>query len=262
MSDSRITRFKSAISGSRERLVQHAVYAEIASLDDLRVFMEHHVFAVWDFMSLLKHLQKNLTCVDVPWLPVGNPTTRFLINEIVTGEESDTDPQGNIKSHFELYLEAMKQVGADTGPVERFVQALVSGKSVEHALLECQAPAGAVSFVTNTFRTIRSGKTHAVAAVFTFGREDLIPDMFMQLLKRLQREFPGKVDLMHYYVQRHIEVDGGHHGELALRMTEELCGADEIKWSESESEVISALDARWELWTSISKSIAATALKA
>ena len=61
----------------RNQLVNHPVYANIKDLDGLKCFMESHVYAVWDFMSLLKALQINLTCVSLPWVPVGNAATRF-----------------------------------------------------------------------------------------------------------------------------------------------------------------------------------------
>jgi hypothetical protein len=110
----------------REQIIQHALYQEINNLSDLKIFMKYHVFAVWDFMSLLKSLQINLTCVETPWLPVGNADTRFLINEIVVGEESDVDQNGKRTSHFELYLTAMKQAGANTQQINDLAKALHS----------------------------------------------------------------------------------------------------------------------------------------
>ena len=86
---SRLEAIRSRIAPARTRLLAHPLYARMASLDDVRVFMGSHVFAVWDFMSLLKRLQRDLTCVTVPWVPVGDAEVRFLINEIVCGEESE-----------------------------------------------------------------------------------------------------------------------------------------------------------------------------
>jgi hypothetical protein len=70
-------------------LLNHSIYQEIDRSDSLRLFMEHHVFAVWDFMSLLKALQCRLCCVEVPWLPAADSLSSRLVNEIVLAEESD-----------------------------------------------------------------------------------------------------------------------------------------------------------------------------
>src|SRR5260221_10798885 len=119
-----IKKLQQEIEPIRQQLIQHSVYANIKTIKDLNVFMEHHVYAVWDFMSLLKSLQRNLTCVDLPWLPVGSPETRYLINEIVLGEESDVDETGKRTSHFELYLNAMQQAGCDMNPINSFIKNL------------------------------------------------------------------------------------------------------------------------------------------
>ena len=99
----RIEKLKTEIEPLRQQLIQHDLYKNIRTIEDLHVFMEHHMFAMWDFMSLLKSLQQTLTCTGVPWMPVGSANTRYLINEIVLGEESDVDAEGNRISHFELY---------------------------------------------------------------------------------------------------------------------------------------------------------------
>ena len=64
----------------RAQLLDHPVYAEVASIVDLRRFMEDHVFAVWDFMSLLKRLQQDLTCTKVPLFPANNARAARLID--------------------------------------------------------------------------------------------------------------------------------------------------------------------------------------
>ncbi len=130
-----------AIDELRSRLAQHLLYAELDDLRQLRLFMEHHVFAVWDFMSLLKSLQRDLTCTTTPWTPRPDPESAHLINEIVLGEESDARSEGRgYASHFELYLEAMKEVGADRGPILRSLDHLASGLSVEKGLAEAGHP--------------------------------------------------------------------------------------------------------------------------
>lgn len=239
------------IASLRNQLVNHPVYAGIKDLDGLKSFMESHIYAVWDFMSLLKALQINLTCVSLPWLPVGNANTRYLINEIVTGEESDVDQAENRMSHFELYLTAMIQAEANSQPILSLIDLLKNGKTIQEALDSSSVPPAAKKFMEFTFQTIATGKPHLMAAVFTFGREDLIPDMFISLIKELKKQFPDKVDIFQYYIERHIEVDGGHHADLAHQMTLELCGDDQANWVEATDYVKKGLEARIALWNSI-----------
>ncbi len=101
----------------REALVQHPFYTEVNSLDRLRGFMGMHVFAVWDFMSLVKRLQREVTCQRLPWMPPSSSRISRFANEVVLGEESDLDPAGMPVSHFELYLRAMDEIGADRAAV-------------------------------------------------------------------------------------------------------------------------------------------------
>ena len=249
------------IAELRLELVNHPVYAGIKDLEGLKKFMESHVYAVWDFMSLLKALQINLTCVSLPWIPVGNANTRYLINEIVTGEESDVDQAGNRMSHFELYLTAMAQAGANAMPILSLVDFLKNGKSIDEALKSSSITPAAKEFMEFTFQTIATNKPHLMAAVFTFGREDLIPDMFISLIKELKKQFPDKVDIFQYYIERHIEVDGGHHAELAHQMTLELCGDDQANWIEATDFVKKGLKARIALWDGILASMSASELQ-
>lgn len=243
------------IAPIREELVNHKLYSQINSLEKLQVFMEHHVFAVWDFMSLLKSLQRNLTCVDVPWLPIGNATTRYLINEIVTGEESDVDQDGNRISHFELYIQAMEQVACNAAPIKDLLGKMANSIEIYTALRESVANPAIINFVSNTFHTIHENKPHVTAAVFTFGREDLIPGMFVSFVRELNKK-ANNAAIFQYYLERHIEVDGDHHSHLAYQMTQELCGENDEYWSEATRAVKEALNARLELWNSISAQIA------
>ncbi|MFM7645689.1 MAG: DUF3050 domain-containing protein [Sphingomonadales bacterium] len=241
-------RLRSSIDPLRQEIIQHPLYRSINSVEALRVYMEHHVYAVWDFMSLLKSLQRKLTCISLPWLPVGSANTRFLINEIVAGEESDVDAEGNRISHFELYLQAMEKAGADTTSIRQFIAALQQGQSVSHALKIAHAPQAACQFVLNTFQLIEEDQSHVLSAVFTFGREDLIPEMFLSLINKIETSMEADIAVFKYYVERHIEVDGGHHSQLALEMTSELCGDDPYKWQQAQAAVEQALRSRIQLW--------------
>jgi hypothetical protein len=245
---------KAEIEPLKSQLIQHEVYSKITSLEHLHLFMQHHVFAVWDFMSLLKILQKNLTCVNIPWVPVGDANTRYLINEIVTGEESDVDEQGNRHSHFELYLMAMKQAGCSTEQMDEMLALILGGSDVQNALNSCGAPDSVKSFVGNTFQVIGTDKAFLQAAVFTFGREDLIPQMFISFVNKLHDQTPEKISIFKYYLERHIEVDGDHHSHLAYEMTASLCGTDAAKWAEATNAVKSALQCRIQLWNAIADS--------
>nr|WP_303626596.1 DUF3050 domain-containing protein [Ferruginibacter sp. HRS2-29] len=235
----------------RQQIIQHPAYSLIRDINDLKVFMKYHVYAVWDFMSLLKTLQNNLTCTTVPWFPKGSADTRYLINEIVAGEESDVDQAGNRKSHFELYLEAMKESGADTSPIEKFVTLLQKTGTLETAFTESGTPKEAKAFVEFTFSIIASQKDHLQSAIFTFGREDLIPGMFISIIHDLHKDLPENISVFKYYLERHIEVDGDHHSHLALQMTANLCGDDELLWQEAETATIQSLQKRIELWDGV-----------
>jgi hypothetical protein len=273
----RIEALQMSIRPVRERLIGHPVYRSIKDPAALRIFMEHHVYAVWDFMSLLKALQRSLTCVTSPWVPVGSANTRYLINEIVIGEESDVDERGLRTSHFELYLRAMEQAGADTGPVVGMVGAFKAGRGRVGAADDRGLPVGETvgaaggleeapddlvlrgpvrDFLDFTFGTIATGEVHRIAAVFTFGREDLIPDMFIRIVEDLSgQDSPagseGPFGIFTYYLERHIEVDGGHHSHLAMAMLEELCGEDDRKWEEAAHSAGAALEARIRLWDGV-----------
>jgi hypothetical protein len=126
----RLERLRRRLAPLEDALLGHPVYRVINSLAALRLFMEHHVFAVWDFMSLLKALQARLCCVGVPWLPATDSQATRFINEIVLAEESDEDSQGGYLSHFGLYLRAMTRCGADTKTIDSFLGEIRKGSSV------------------------------------------------------------------------------------------------------------------------------------
>jgi hypothetical protein len=255
MTNSYIQKIKQSIEPLRQEIINHPVYNQINSVDDLKIFMRFHIYAVWDFMSLLKTLQNQLTCTAVPWFPQGSADTRYLINEIVAGEESDLDLDGNRKSHFELYLNAMDQCGANITEIANFIQSLKGEFNLELAYTRANTPQEARNFVSNTFRVIDSRKAYLQSAVFTFGREDLIPGMFVSLVQDLNHKFPQSISIFKYYLERHIEVDGDHHSQLALQMTANLCGEQEVHWKEAEEACIASLKSRMELWNGAHRAI-------
>jgi Protein of unknown function (DUF3050) len=242
-----------ALQPTRQRLINHPVFHAIGSLEDLQVFMEHHVFAVWDFMALLKALQQRLTCVAFPWLPTEEVSSRRLINEIVLEEESDEFEQGVYGSHFEFYHQAMHQCGANTAPIDRFIELLRRGHSVQEALTKAAAPAAAVQFVRATWAVLESESPYRIAAAFTFGREDLIPDMFRSIIANLEGRWPHRLSIFRRYLERHVHLDEEHHSPMAIRMLRSLCQDDVGRWKEVEATAKFALSARLALWNGVNR---------
>ncbi len=222
----------------------HPVYAGLNNLHSIRHFMGYHVFAVWDFMSLLKSLQRHLTCISLPWKPSAYPVEVVrLVNQIVLGEESDLGLDGEAISHFELYLKGMEEIGADTGPIRLFL------KTLDYSLI----PKGAREFVEYNVNVAQNGHVVEVAANFFFGREKLIPDMFEAIVETLKRENVQAPTFL-YYLGRHIEVDSGEHGPMALKALSHLTGETEELKQMSLRAGLQALEMRKKLWDHVEQS--------
>ncbi len=231
----------------RESLESHRVFDEIVDLDALRQFMQIHIYAVWDFMSLAKRLQRDLTCVELPWMPPADPVAARLINDIVLAEESDVDADGHPASHLDLYLKAMRDIGADTAEFLRFLDGLRAGLSIDQAFEAAGTPTFVREFVGHTLGTCFNGTTLETMASFFYGRENVIPDMFQGLLDRwgLNEEIaPGFV----YYLKRHIELDGDSHGPAASRMIDAQLAKRPNGLQEAREAARLALSARRALW--------------
>jgi hypothetical protein len=251
----------------KTRLDQHPLYGSVRTLDDLRCFMEHHVFPVWDFMSLLKYLQGAVAPAGVPWLPTGNAqatSAQRFINEIVVGEETDEglpDAQGQptFVSHFDLYLGAMDEVGADTRPVRAFLKA-VKKQGVAAALKNADIPEPSRRFMATTFGFLATNKPHVVAAAFALGREQVIPGMFRALLADMGIS-KKKAPLFHYYLERHVHLDDEFHGPLSLRLLGQLCGDSAKKRHAAEKTAHQAIEARITLWDGVRTQLPSVAQK-
>ena len=295
------------LADCRERLVRHRIYGLVNSAARLRRFMESHVFAVWDFQSLLKAMQQRLTCTSIPWVPTPDAEARRLVNEIVLDEESDALPEGGSASHFELYLHGMRNAGADTGPIDRMIETLRAGVSqvgkpaatgrqgvqgvsqvgkpaatgrqetaermgqdgagvskggksvatvVGDAMREAGAPEAAQAFVRHSFAVIESGSTHGIVAAFTYGREDVIPDMFRGLVSSLASRDPAW-ERFHWYLDRHIEADDEKHAPVCRRIMARLCGDDPARWAEASRMARACVEARIALWDAIAAELEA-----
>lgn len=230
-----------AIKQKQKELTQHPVYGTFQNLESIRHFMGYHVFAVWDFMSLLKSLQRHITCVSVPWRPSAYPAEMVrLINQIVLGEESDVDQDGKPISHFDLYLKGMEEIGADT----KLIKAFIASGNLN------LIPVGAREFVDHNLKVAQDGHVVEVAASFFFGREKLIPDMFQSIVDVLRKENISAPTFL-YYLERHIEVDSGEHGPLALKCFDYLAGNDPTLKARGLDAGLKALEMRQMLWDKV-----------
>ena len=245
----------SYIEPLKSSLARHTLYEKIKTLEHLQVFLQVHVYAVWDFMSLLKALQSKLTCTTSPWFASPNPEVRYLINEIVLAEESDLTHDGKRLSHFEMYVEAMKKSNASTETLEKFLDT-VKATDIFSAIKSSELHPNIKEFLTFTFEVIANGKSHEIASAFTFGREDLIPGMFTEMLKEFKSTFQ-EADLSElvYYFERHIELDADEHGPMAFEMINILCGEDPVKWAETAKTAKESLEKRIKLWDAIEEMI-------
>ena len=242
-------RILAATKKLRTKLLEHSIYHRIQDMGSLQTFMQHHAFAVLDFMWLLKRLQRDLCCNDVPWLPVANPELSRFVNEIVLGEESDEDGNSGFCSHFEMYLQAMKDVGTSCHQINRFVERLRVGQPVGEALKSVAVCESVCEFVEFTHSVATEGSAADVAVVFCFGREDIIPDMFNRML--LAFESSGmQVSRLAYYIRRHIELDGDHHGPLTRKMVDMLCESESVIASAIQT-AQKAISLRIRLWDGV-----------
>lgn len=251
-----------AVEPTRRALLAHPLYAALGTPEALRLFQSRHVFVVWDFQSLLLALRQRLTRTALPWIPHGDPLVRRLVNEIALGEESDEDGRGGFLSHFELYREAMRESGADTAPVDRLTGALAAGTPFPEALAACGASRATQAFVGTTLSICTGGGDHEVAAAFTIGREELVPEIFRRMVDRAADQAPGRFARFRYYLDRHIEVDTGSHGPASRRMLDLLCGDRPARRAEAEAAAARSLAARLALWDEIASDLSRLPLRA
>lgn len=241
---------KEIIESFRHQLEEHPIYDAVATIEDLQCFMEHHVYSVWDFMSLIKYLQSVIAPTKFPWTPQGDSDVRRFINELVLEEESDeTNNPGEYSSHFELYLRAMREIGANTAMSLEFIQSVNTngiGKALE---LPC-IPAPSRLFTSTTFKFINANQPHQVAAALALGREHIIPCMFRSILKRIgvsEKEAP----IFHFYLNRHIHLDEDFHAPLSLRLLNGLCNGDDIKIQQAIEAANASVNGRIEFWDGV-----------
>ncbi len=238
------------VEEARKRLVAHPLYGRLRSFDDAKVFSQFHVFAVWDFFSLLKRLQREVTCVDVPWTPRGMSDHARFILDIVIAEESDEAIDSGYISHFELYLSAMEEIGADQSAINSYLSMLRAEADPLDALRLIDVPSFVCDFVTNTLTVALTGEPHEVAASFCHGRENLLPDVLTGVQVSLGPEL-DRAPILKHYLERHITLDHDEHGPLASRLLDVLCGGDPGRIEQANRVGVEAIQARERLWDGI-----------
>jgi hypothetical protein len=243
------------IESLRVKLEAHPIYAAVSTLDDLRVFMQHHVYSVWDFMSLIKYLQHEVAPARWPWTPGSDASVQRFINELVLEEETDIALPGQegFTSHYMLYLAAMREIGADADTPARFVRQ-VAEQGIEAALASGLAPAPSAAFTRTTFGFLAGGRPHTVAAALALGREHVIPSMFRAFLSRMAVT-EAQAPSFHYYLNRHVHLDEDFHAPMSLRLLAALCGEDADKWREAEAAAEAAVNARLQFWDGVLKAL-------
>ncbi|VXD19416.1 conserved hypothetical protein [Planktothrix serta PCC 8927] len=248
------------LSPLRNALINHPVYEQLNDVLAVRIFMESHIFAVWDFMSLIKTLQRRLTCIDVPWLPPKDILSARMVNEIVLLEETDEPIPGEYISHFDLYLAAMAEIGANTNPIRSFILSLEQGCSVEQAIAPLLIPESTKEFVLYTLQTTTLSN-HEIAAAFLLGREDIIPAMFRRIITYFESSNALSCNSLRLYLERHTFLDEDQHIPMGKKLLKNLCGRDPLMWKQAINSAHSALNARYSLWSGVSQLIQATSIK-
>lgn len=226
-----------------ERLKCHPLFFKLDKIENIRVFMEYHSFAVYDFMCLLKSLQRHMTLKSDPWKPSAytDEVTRF-INEIVLCEESDLDQNGRPCSHFNLYIRAMNEVNANSSKILSFVRSIRPMQFNTDDL-----PSGVKEFVNFNLTLSIEGEVEELAGAFLYGREKLVPEMFKSIVSVLEKHENLSPAFL-YYLKRHIEVDGDEHGPMAEKCLHAICDRNKLMLAKAMRTAEKSLELRIKLW--------------
>lgn len=238
------------ISDFQNQLETHSVYQAVSSIEDLQLFMEHHIYSVWDFMSLVKFLQSVAAPTQVPWTPQPDGNIVRFINELVLEEECDEAfSPGGFTSHFQLYMAAMEEIGANTDNIQTFINK-VKSQGIDKALNLDIVPQPSRVFTQQTFKFIHSGEPQQVAAALALGREHIIPGMFRSILDKIDID-ETQAPTFHYYLNRHIHLDEDFHAPLSLKLLNELCAGESAKIDSAIAAAKQAVEARVSFWDGV-----------
>jgi len=223
-------------------LQNHELYYSVKTIEDVRTYMKFQVWCVWDFMTLVKSLQLGLISSSVIWLPPKEASLGSFIYEILSTEETDINHTADgHASHFETYLLAMKQAGANIKPINAFIESLQSGTPYKEALAKAEIPTEAKEFVATTLKYAHSS-LHIAVSAFCLSREGIIPSMFTTFLNNFA--VAEDLSIFKWYLNRHITIDNDSHGPLSVKLFRTIIGTDETKLDEALDAALEALKAR------------------
>ncbi|WP_081210590.1 DUF3050 domain-containing protein [Salegentibacter sediminis] len=220
-------KFNSDLKNFRNYPIHHY----INNKQQLQVFMEHQVFAVWANMSLLNSLKEEFTKTTNPWLPIGDPDLRYLINKIILQEESARNYSGNHQSKFEIYLDAMAATGANTENITNFLRHVSHGTDIFLIIAASKMPIRIKRFIKTIFDIISEGKSHKIATAFVYSQAGISALNLIKTILEIEKETTIDLKLYKYYLHLEAESDLSSSFEIL----EILCGKSMEKWKDTEA---------------------------
>ena len=204
-----LSELQKQIKPLRDQLMDHPLYISIREKEDLRIFMEGHVYAVWDFASLINGLCTRLTHLG-DHSELDNESLLALLSAITNqGPETEGKPFGL----FSDYRNAMQLAGASTFEIDDLVNRVRQGTPPERAILDSKLPGYVVQFLDHTFSILRENNLVVMAATFAFGRGGLIPELFSRMVDKRVQEGDESLTGLQAYLNGYIEV-GSETGTL------------------------------------------------
>ncbi len=244
---------KNKLDELKHKITAHPLFANKLEPKHICKFMESHIFAVWGFMSILKSLQKIITPNNLPWIPNKNTKNGLVnfVNEIILCEESDYIEGIGFVSHFEIYLLAMKNMGAKTDQLDKLTSRIIEKGYNKKYIDDVDASAEVKSFLKYDLEVSMNGTLPEIIGAFTLGREKVIPNMFSYILPAIEKTSTSKY--LTTYLERHIDIDGDRHGPLSMKLLNASCDKEEL--SIAYAAAIESLELRLLVWDKIYEDI-------
>ena len=238
----------------KKSLNSHILFHSRLDRQQLSLFMESHIYAVWGFMSLLKSLQKCVTPNDIPWIPNINTSNGLVsfINEIVSSEESERFSKNKYLSHFEIYLMAMKRLGASTIEINRLLNKCKKNTFSQKMIDDLSISPAAKKFLKHDIKISLSNSPPKIIGCFALSREKIIPDMFKYILNVIEPTDTNKI--LRKYLELHISIDSDRHGPLSKKLLNKICVSKKDK-IDAYYEANNSIRYRLKVWDSVAKEL-------